>query len=391
MPAERVARIERASPQKQLVLASTLVNHPPTLRLYSARGTPLAGVEVKFVVSGSRDTTLVRSDARGIASLQSWMAASQPATIHVDAHVDTFPPMRFLADVQQRGFDVDVRLLGGDPGPDGLAAIRAAEAKIESLIFADLPNEVLADQPVCRIAGAAPIATLNEEVDDVLIFVRLRAIDGPGTIGATGNPCLIRDTQGQTLVGFIELDLDDWAFLLPALKRDFMLHEMIHVLGFVPNLLNLTTPTGYSRTCLQLPSRGAPNVLVQDSHFSCEFARAAFEESQGGSYLGAHVPLENGATRPLGSGTLNHHWRKNIFGAELMTGWFSSGGVAPLSRVTLGMLEDLGYGVVSAAADDWSVINPGPLQSVSGAGNQVLIKEPATRDAPVVFRRPRSQ
>jgi hypothetical protein len=49
-----------------------------------------------------------------------------------------------------------------------------------------------------------------------------------------------------------------------------------------------------------------------------------------------------------------------VFGAELMTGWFSNVSRAPISRVTLGMLEDLGYGVVMSRADPWTVQSPGP-------------------------------
>ncbi|MEW5916086.1 MAG: hypothetical protein AB1762_06760, partial [Gemmatimonadota bacterium] len=206
----------------------------------------------------------------------------------------------------------------------------------------------------------------------------------------TGNPCLIRDAQGQTLVGIVDLDEAEWAILTPTLRRDFVLHEMVHVLGFVPNLLNLTLPSGYSRRCLELPSTGAPNVLIQDTHFSCEFGRAAFDESQGAVYVGARVPLENGATRPLGAGTLNHHWRKTVFGAELMTGWFSSGGVSPFSRVTLGMLEDLGYGVVSVLADDWSVTNPGPMQAISPTLRHIQLVEPPSLHAPTVYRKSRA-
>jgi hypothetical protein len=58
--------------------------------------------------------------------------------------------------------------------------------------------------------------------------------------------------------------------------------------------------------------------------------------------------------------------------------------------VTLGMLEDLGYGVVSVGADDWSVTNPGALQSVSPVLEHVQLAETMMPHKPEVFRAPHS-
>jgi hypothetical protein len=353
-------RVEAVSPLAQLALSGAPVNHAPAVRAVGTSGRALAGIAVRFVrVDAPDGGVVVTTAANGLARLDALVARSTAGPMVIEARVDTFPPIRFEIDVAERGFDLVLRV-EGDPGVEGAAAIAAAERRLESLVFADLPDERLDGFSACGFGGRPPVV-LDETIDDLVVFVRLREIDGVGGAGATGNPCVIRSDRGQTLVGLVELDVAEWAFLTPQLKRDFVLHELMHVMGFVPTLLNRAFPSGYTRECLALPSSGAPNVVVQDSHFTCEFARASFDEVGGGSYAGSRVPLENGATRPLGSGTLNHHWRKSVFGAELMTGWFSSGGSAPFSRVTLGMLEDLGYGVVSALADEWSVVSPGPL------------------------------
>ena len=58
------------------------------------------------------------------------------------------------------------------------------------------------------------------------------------------------------------------------------------------------------------------------------------------------VPVANTG----GAGTREGHWRETTFGNELMTG-FLDGGINPLSRVTVGALEDMGYQVNYQAAD----------------------------------------
>ena len=50
------------------------------------------------------------------------------------------------------------------------------------------------------------------------------------------------------------------------------------------------------------------------------------------------------------SGTAGSHWRESALGNELMTGYLNNG-FNPLSKVTIGALADMGYGVDLAAAD----------------------------------------
>lgn len=355
---EKVAHVAAISPLMQLGMIGTLANHPPAVRATGELGGPVASVVVRFVAANGQDSVLVTTNAEGVARWSAWVAPSTPGVSKITVRADTFPAINFELESREKGFDVVFRVIEGSGGPEGVTALAEAEAKLESLIFADLPNESFSG-PVCAIGGAPAAATIDEEIDDLLVLVRFRNIDGLGGAGASGNPCLIRDGPGPTLVGIIDLDLAEWEILTEQFRRDFILHETVHVMGLVPNLLNLWG-------CLAQPSTGPPNTRVADSHFSCPNARSAFELVGGSRYTGASVPLENGATRPLTAQTLNHHWRKSVFGAELMTGWFSSGGKAPFSRVTLGALEDLGFGVVAANADAWSLNDPGPMTNLYG-------------------------
>lgn len=361
-PAKRLSQVIAISPLRQIGLTGSMANHPPAVRSVDEHGVPVSGVVVRFVAHDGQDSVLITTNVDGVARWPGWIAPSSPTVSSVAVRADTFPTINFELESRTRGFDIVFRVIEGSGGPEGDAALAAAEARLESLVFADLPNAMFSG-PVCMIAGGPAATTLDEEIDDLLVLVRFRDIDGLGGAGASGNPCLIRNGPGPTLVGIIDLDLAEWQILTAQLRRDFILHETVHVMGLVPNLINL-------RGCLAQPSSGPPNTRVDDSHFTCPYARSAFELSGGGGYEGAKVPLENGATRTLTSHTLNHHWRKSVFGAELMTGWFSSGGAAPFSRVTLGALEDLGFGVVAANADAWSVGNPGPMTAVYDGSNE---------------------
>ena len=54
-----------------------------------------------------------------------------------------------------------------------------------------------------------------------------------------------------------------------------------------------------------------------------------------------------------GAGTFNSHWRESVFGSELMTGYLNSGAANPLSRLTIGAMEDLGYTVNYSVAQTY--------------------------------------
>ena len=54
------------------------------------------------------------------------------------------------------------------------------------------------------------------------------------------------------------------------------------------------------------------------------------------------------------AGTADSHWRESTFQTELMTGFVNTGGM-PLSAITVGSLQDMGYIVNMLAADPFQV------------------------------------
>jgi hypothetical protein len=139
----------------------------------------------------------------------------------------------------------------------------------------------------------------------------------------------------------MEFDEADVAEMLAdGTFRDVVLHEMGHVLG-VGTLWNV------GRTFRVGPGTVAP-------YFTGTNARAAFAQVNTLTFSGNAVPVE-GNQAPIG--TRDGHWRRSVFGSELMQGYAAIGGM-PLSRVTAASLMDLGYQVNLGAVDPFVIASP---------------------------------
>jgi hypothetical protein len=213
-------------------------------------------------------------------------------------------------------------------------AFMAARDRWQRVIIGDLPD-VQVDRPVDCMGE-----TLQGDVDDIVIFVKLGYIDGnSGILGAAG-PCLLRNEERQLpLAGLMEFDTADLLdFAEAARLEEVVLHEMGHVLG----VGSLWEVHGY----LQDRAQGDG---ASDTAFDGELAIAEFEQAGGTAYEGQKVPVENMG----GDGVANGHWRESALGNELMTPFLSQlSGV--LSRITIAAMEDLGYEVSYAEAEDYS-------------------------------------
>ncbi|MCY4602843.1 MAG: hypothetical protein OXE49_01310, partial [Gemmatimonadetes bacterium] len=89
---------------------------------------------------------------------------------------------------------------------------------------------------------------------------------------------------------------------------------------------------------------------LADTHFPGPAAWLAFILSGGADYLGAKVPVENGGD--------DGHWRRSVFGDELMTSGWVWPYDAPLSTITAASLIDLGYELGGDSVDDYRVPRP---------------------------------
>ncbi len=224
-------------------------------------------------------------------------------------------------------------------------AFAEAEDFWESAIVRGTTDFAIAPRPGCLDAGAPDLPSV---IDDVIIDVRVGAIDGvDGILGQAGPSCF-NTSNDMPLVGLMEFDEADVAVLGADRFRDVVLHEMGHVLGI--GTLWDTTGVGGSRKVIS--GAGSSDPTFTGVRAVAEWA------ALGGS---GKVPVE--ATG--GVGTADSHWRETTFANELMTGWLNL--TNPASMMTIASLADLGYHVDLAAADSYSL--PSAAMRSSGSSS----------------------
>ncbi len=349
------ASLEAVEGSGQTAAAGAAVPLAPAVRVHNASNAPVSGVVVRFQAatgSGTVTGATQPTGADGIARVGAWQlgaAGVNTLTATVDGAVLGGEPVEFLATTAPAaGYDITVRYLT-DLTSAQFRAFAEAEVRWESLVTGDLAdvNQTLpADQCGDNPETPGPF-------DDLTIFVVLRAIDGPGAVLGQAGPCFVRDAMGDpsvvgdqlTVIGRMEFDVDDMEFLeAEGSLQSVILHEMGHVLGFGTLWMD-------PFDLLVDPADADPDL--EDTHFTGAQAIAAFDAAGGTAYGGPKVPVENN----FGPGTRNSHWRDEVFETELMTG-FLNNGFNPLSAVSVRSLQDLGYTVNVAGADQFTLNLP---------------------------------
>lgn len=330
------------SPGAQTGLMGYAVNVPPAVRLVDADGNPIPGAQVTFTLTqgaGSLAGPVATTGSDGVATIGAWSIAVGPngvtASIPPPFRVE---PVSFTATGVAAAYQIDVQFLT-TVSPARQAVFDSAAAQWERLIYGDVPDINLANNPIPPDLCFQGQPGMSGLIDDLLIQVILDSIDGPGSILGAAAPCFIRNVGKLPLHGVMFFDTADVATLEQEGTFDeVVLHEMAHVLGFgtlwLPQGLNLLAGSGGS-----------------DPYFTGVQARAAFDRIGGTAYTGGlKVPLENMG----GPGTAESHWRESVFGTELMTGFVTIGVANPLSVVTVASLHDEAYVVNYAAADPYT-------------------------------------
>lgn len=193
----------------------------------------------------------------------------------------------------------------------------AAAARWAEIIVGDLPE----------------IKIMGLTVDDLRIDAEGVVIDGPGQILGQAGPRLVRTDGGLPITGIMSFDSVDLHQLeTNGSLQNVIVHEMGHCIG---------SGTLWSSMGL-LEGEGTANPVFIGVNAMREW----------GDLSGAGRPMPVPVANTGGPGTREGHWRESVFGNELMTG-FLDGGINPLSRVTVGALEDMGYEVNYGAADEF--------------------------------------
>jgi hypothetical protein len=336
------AQVEKNQGDAQTVVAGQPVPTPPSVLVTDANHNPVPGVDVTFEVTSGRGqvtAAVVATDNSGIAQVGGWSPGSKGSNVLTATATGagiSGNPITFTA-TGTSAFDIEVRFLSSATASQRQAFTDAAE-RWESLVTGDIENIPL--QTNADDCGPGSPA-LNQTIDDLLIFVTLENIDGPGQVLGSAGPCFIRNSNSLSVVGAMIFDKQDLADIEDAgLLQALILHEMGHVLGFGslwPTMNLLADPS-------------LPPATGTDPHFTGAQAITAFNQIGGNTYTGAKVPVEDTG----GEGTADGHWRESIFTNELMTGFVDLGD-NPLSVVTVSSLADQGYVVNKVGADPYSL------------------------------------
>jgi uncharacterized protein YjdB len=314
-----------------------------SVKFYDGLGSELTGPVATW---SSRDPTVATVNGQGVVtgvgSGTTWVRATAGSA--ADSSKVVVPPSAFNIVLQY----------AGSVAPDATvqAAFESAKAEWEKVLVGDL-----SDTPVSLSAGqcGVPNPAFNQIVDDVVIFAVLDSLDGDGNVLGQGGPCIVRTTNGLPVVGVVQLDTADIA---TAITYDVLTAVVTHEMGHA---------LGYGTASASLPW---DQILVgkggADPYWPGSTAVARYVAANGTAIH--KVPVEAGG----GAGTRDVHWRESDMGIELMTGYLNTDIPNPLSAVSVGAMQDMGYVVNLAAADPY-VVNA--ALRVAGSGHVIELKE----------------
>ena len=376
-------KVDAIHSDNQTGFFGNLSSHRVAVEVRNQFNNPAEGVVVTFAVATGGGTIVKSVDTTGIngqAEIGSWRygnTASQSVTATVTAAAPP-PALTFTANVAPvpaSAFKIEVRYPDGEPSAEIKAAFTAAAAKWQSIVVGDLEDIVIAGTdtmgPVSVLGSACIPVTVNQTIDDLVIFAYVKPIDGAQGILGFATPIYNRDSDSTTISGCMSFDVADMEMLAAAGQLEATItHEMGHVLG-------IGTLWEAKKKALNTCDSGTP---TSNPYFIGGSARQAFRSALGTgvAWTDSMVPLEGTGT--CHNGTRDAHPSESVFVNELMTGYidqFSN----PLSAVTAAMLRDLGLTVNDLATDVYTVPFGLPGARMTAAAGTKLNEMPV--DAPI--------
>ena len=193
---------------------------------------------------------------------------------------------------------------------------------------------VAAAQWSAVITSQLPTVRLNDGriISGIEIAASATSIDGPSGILGQAGPEFLRPGTLIPATGVMQFDTGDVAQLE---QRDGLIDVIVHEMGHVLGIGTLWAANGL------ISGSGSANPVFIGTQASAAFGQLIDQGS-------TPVPIANTG----GPGTREGHWRESVLGNELMTGFLNDGS-NPLSALTIASLQDIGYEVNSAAAQDF--------------------------------------
>lgn len=332
-----------------------------TLVVRDANNQALPNQTVTFAVvsgGGNVTTATATTGANGTLTVPTWRLGKLdvPQVLRATINSVTFD----INATVQTSYNVVLRFYGTAPTAAQQAMFDTAAARIRATITGDLAAVNSGTNFDISACTPGQTTTITEVIDDVVIYVRLASIDGPGNILASAGPCFVRsgkNTAGQggadsltTVIGTMQFDVAD----LNSLRKETILHEMLHVIGHGAMWPD-PPPNGWGL----IAGAGGPAPRYTGAE-----GRAGCQEVGGTVTCASSVPVED----TLGPGTRDVHWEENDFDTELMTGFIeNAASPMPFSKMTVRSLRDIGYAVNAANFDDYTK----PFGALRGEGSTV--------------------
>jgi hypothetical protein len=330
-------------------------------------GNTLGNVDLVFSVvqgRGSLGATAVTTNAQGMAST-TWTMGTQegPQQVTVSGGTNSGADATFSAAATD--FTIELVFINhGTPSQD--AVFLAAADRWMSILQGELINVDFSSNPVPADQCVLRQPAVSGAIDDLRVLVDIIFLDGPGGTLAQAGPCQIRSTSQLPVLGYMQVDSADVAFIE---QSGDLVSVTLHEMGHVPGI-----GTVWDSFDNLLVNPSLPSNSGADTHFSGTAAIATFNAAGGTAYAGgAKVPVEN----QLGVGSSDSHWRESIL--ELMTPQLFSGVPNPLSTITTESLVDLGYSVDSSGADSFTQTFSAPARLKAPGGRVIKLENDTYR------------
>lgn len=337
----------------------------PRVRAEDADGNPVAETTVTFSASGDGRVVPEKAttDSAGFAAVEQWNLGRTPGTTYTltasVANADgTSATATFTAEATPAVYDIELEHVTASLlTVSQREAFEEAERFWESAITANLSWSTLRRSSLAQCLtsnGMSGDVPADRVVDDLLIYVEIKEIDGVSGVFGGAGPCQIREGNSLPAVGVMFFDIADLDSMEAKNQLDdTIVHEMAHVIGFG----TLWSHLGL----LQDSARADRNA---NTHFTGEAAKAAFDEIRGNNYTDNDlVPVQHQG----GVGVWNGHWRELVFRSELMTP-FPDRGPNPMSVVSLASFVDIGYPEVDYSVADEYMLPPPQYAAEVAAG-----------------------
>ncbi|MFB9995233.1 excalibur calcium-binding domain-containing protein [Deinococcus oregonensis] len=233
-------------------------------------------------------------------------------------------------------FSVELRYLGKTLNAAQQATVREAAARVSALIASPFVPVTL-DLPANSCDSNLP--RIREKVQQFFVFVRVSDLGEDKYAEAA--PCDLHDGSYLPIYGVVDLNSNGLSDLPRVDLLDTMVHEMLHALG-----VGTLWEADYR---VSLSGKSDDKNLIKKVngkyYYTAPKALAAYKTL--GGTVGAGIPLDADAG----------HWAGSAVCSEILSGDAGdyTGRVNPVSPLTLGALEDLGYRVNRAAGNRYTL------------------------------------